>query len=147
MTLMLNSIRNLQNDFLEKFFEPFADSKVGWSPDLDVYETKDTLTIEAEILGMSPEDVEVTVENNILTIKGEKKEETKQYEVKYHRLERRYGSFSRSLLLPTTVDPDKISASCKNGVLKIEISKKEGSKIRKIEVGNRREKFLTAEGN
>ena len=104
-------------------------------PAIDMSETKTSYKITAELPGLDPEDVEVTVEQDLLRITGEKKEEREEEEQGYRLSERNYGSFERVLTLPTGADPDKISAKFKNGVLTIIIAK-DGAKqnVRKISV-------------
>ena len=106
-----------------------------WVPSVDIYET-DThdLVLRAELPGMSREDVEVTVENGTIVIKGEKKFDTEVKEEHYRRIERTYGTFHRSFSLPNTVDAAKVSAEYKNGVLTITLPFKEEAKPRTVNV-------------
>lgn len=105
-----------------------------WAPAVDVYENDDTVVVKTELPGLSEKDVELTILGDTLTIKGEKKKEEEKKEKHYHRLERSYGSFQRSIMLPSQVAHDKAKASFKNGVLEIEVPKKEEAKPKQIKV-------------
>ncbi|MGH8104256.1 MAG: Hsp20/alpha crystallin family protein [bacterium] len=107
---------------------------LGWAPAVDIFETEDILMIKADLPGLNKDDVQVEVENNILTIRGEKKEEHEVKEENYYRQERSYGSFQRVFQLPRTVKADGINASFKNGVLEVTLPKVEAAKPKKIEV-------------
>ena len=106
----------------------------GWLPAVDVSETGDKITVKAEIPGMEAKDIDIAMVGDTLTIKGEKKAEKEEKDENYHMVERSYGSFSRSMKLPATVDPDKVDASYKNGVLTIVLPKKEEVKPKPIEI-------------
>ncbi len=106
----------------------------AWSPAVDIYETENSLVVTAEIPGVSEKDIDVRIENNQLVIKGERKFEKETKEENYHRIERVYGNFYRSFSLPNTVDPDKVKAEYKNGVLKITLGKKEEVKPKQIKI-------------
>jgi HSP20 family protein len=101
---------------------------------VDIREEDDAFFVEAEVPGLSAEDVNVDIEKNILTIRGERKVEKEEGEGRYRRIERRYGSFSRSFSLPETVDAEKISADLRNGVLALRLPKKEAPSPRTITV-------------
>jgi len=105
-----------------------------WAPRVDIAETDKEFSIKAEIPEVKKEDVKVTVDNGILTISGERKQEKEEKGKKFHRVERYYGSFTRSFTLPDNVDETKISASFKNGVLNLQIQKTEEAKPKSIEV-------------
>lgn len=105
-----------------------------WAPAVDVTETKDDVIVKAEVPGMTKDDIKVTLQDNILTIQGEKKEEREEKEASFHRVERSYGSFVRSFSLPTTVKSDKIHAAYKDGVLRITLPKVEEVKPKEIAV-------------
>lgn len=104
------------------------------APALDVYEEKDDLILKAEIPGLSKDDIDITIEGNTLTIKGEKKKEEEIKEEDYYRCERTFGAFSRSIDLPTEVKADKVNASFKNGVLEIRLPKTEEAKKNVVKV-------------
>jgi len=106
----------------------------GFAPALDLSETEDAFVVEAALPGLKPEDVQVTFENNVLTIKGEVRQEAEDKKRNYHRVERRYGAFQRSIGLPSTVRADAIQASLTNGVLRLDIPKAEEVKPRRISV-------------
>ncbi len=106
----------------------------SWAPSVDIFEDKDRLILEAELPGMSQEDFDISVENNVLTLKGERKFEKKTDGDNYHRVERSYGSFTRSFTLPQTVSADGAAAEFDNGVLRVSLPKREETKARKIEV-------------
>jgi HSP20 family protein len=105
-----------------------------WAPIVDIYETKESVIIDAELPGMKQSDIEVNVTDNMLTIKGEKKQEKDTKEENFYRVERIYGSFSRSFTLPVGVHADKIKAVYKDGVLKITLPKAEEVKPKQIPI-------------
>jgi HSP20 family protein len=105
-----------------------------WLPSLDVAETKNEIVVKAEVPGMEPKDIDVSLSDGLLTIKGEKKQEREEKEENYHLVERNYGSFTRSIRLPNEVQSDKINASYKNGVLKIVLPKSEEAKKKEIKI-------------
>jgi HSP20 family protein len=116
----------------------------GFAPALDLSETEDAFVVEAALPGLKPEDVQVTFENNVLTIKGEVRQEAEDKKRNYHRVERRYGAFQRSIGLPSTVRADAIQASLTNGVLRLDIPKAEEVKPRRISVNVSSEKQIGA---
>jgi HSP20 family protein len=105
-----------------------------WSPVCDIYETDNEIVVKAELPEVKKEDVHVSIENNLLTIRGERKfsEETKKEN--YHRVERSYGEFTRSFTLPNFVDSNKINAEFKDGMLRVTMAKREEAKAKQIEV-------------
>ena len=105
-----------------------------WAPAVDIVDEKDQIKVKAELPGMKREEIEVNLENDILTIKGEKKEEKEIKEKDFVRSERYYGAFHRSFSLPASVDASKVNASYKDGVLEITLPKKEGAKPKQIKV-------------
>jgi HSP20 family protein len=131
------SLREAMSQLMEEsFVRPTAATGNGrqYMPALDLSETQESYVVEAVLPGLQPEDVEVTVENNQLTIKGETRRETEDTQRTYHRVERSFGAFQRTIGLPTTVKADAIQASLENGVLRLEIPKAEEIKPRKISV-------------
>ena len=116
--------------FGERVFEPVE----KWSPALDLAETKDNLVVTAELPGIDPKDISIDLSGDILTVRGEKKQEKEEKEENYHLIERRYGSFTRSIRLPVKIDEEKIKASYKNGVLKIVLPKSEEVKKKEIKI-------------
>ena len=108
----------------------------NWVPAVDIFENENKeLVLKAELPDIRKEDVSVTVENNTLTLSGERKFDGEVKKEHYHRLERSYGSFTRSFTMPRTVDPAGISADFKDGVLEIKVPKREESKPRQIKIG------------
>jgi len=121
-------------------WDPFRDfglatASNNWMPPVDIYQNGDQeVVLKAEIPDMNREDLDITVENFVLTIKGEKKLSNEVKEEQYHHVERRYGSFSRSFSLPQTVDAGKVAAEYKNGVLTVRLPLREEAKPRQIKV-------------
>ena len=107
---------------------------VGWTPACDIYEDEESVTLRFELAGVEPKDVDVRFENGVLTVKGERKLEKDDKRENYHRVERSYGTFTRSFSLPGTLDPERIKAEAKNGVLAIALPKKAEAKPRAIQV-------------
>ena len=105
-----------------------------WAPAVDIVDEKDQIKVKADLPGMKKEDIEVNVENDVLTIKGEKKEEKEIKEKDYVRSERTYGVFHRAFTLPASVDAARVNASYKEGVLEIALPKKEGAKPKQIKI-------------
>jgi HSP20 family protein len=136
----LQSLRRLNSVLDEAFANwPFQQDESGsitsaWHPACDVFEDKDTVKIVAELPGVKPEDVKLSLENNVLTIRGEKKQEAEQRTERVHRYERSYGLFERAFVLPSTVDGEKISAQYGNGVLTVTVPKAERARPREIPV-------------
>jgi HSP20 family protein len=126
-------------DFLSDMESEFPEV-TGWTgrgrftPALDVEETEDNITVSAEVPGMDKNDIEITVTNGVLTLRGEKREETEEGEGQYHRVERRYGRFERAIPLPDYADQENIDATYHNGVLTLDIPKTEKAKPKQIEV-------------
>ena len=107
----------------------------SWVPPVDIYRNGDqTLVLTAELPDMSRDDIDITVDNGTLTIKGEKKFAAEPKEEQFHRIERRYGTFSRSFSLPPTVDANKVAADYKNGVLTVRLPLREEAKPRQVKV-------------
>ena len=109
-------------------------SGVRWAPALDVAETKDAYRIDVEVPGLKPEDIEVTVDQGMLTIQGERRSEEESRDRQYHRIERRYGAFRRSITLPSGVDASRVEATYDNGVLRLTVPKTEAAQPKRIEV-------------
>lgn len=106
----------------------------SWTPAVDVVETDDAIVLKAELAGMDPKDISIEVQDNVLTVSGERRFQEEVKEDKYYRIERRYGSFSRSLALPPTADESKVEAKYDNGLLEITVPKAEIAKPKKITV-------------
>jgi HSP20 family protein len=105
-----------------------------WVPSLDLSDTVDSLVAELEVPGIDPKEINISVTGDVLTISGEKKKEREEKDHDYHLVERSYGKFSRSVRLPSTVDPDRVEASYKDGILTIILDKTEQAKTKRIEV-------------
>ena len=105
-----------------------------WSPPVDIRETDDALVLTAELPGLTKEDVQITLENRVLTLAGERKFEKEAKGENYHRIERSYGAFTRSFTLPPNVKTEKVDASFENGVLSVTLPKMEESKPRRISI-------------
>src|SRR5579875_1151397 len=135
----LNTIQNEMNRLFNNFFDvPSGRGASGtqarrWMPAMDLVETADHYVLRADLPGLSDDDVNVQLEDNVLTISGERKAEHEQQEG-YYRLERAFGSFSRSLTLPDGVDPDSVEAHFDRGVLEVRIPKPEARKPRKVAI-------------
>jgi HSP20 family protein len=106
----------------------------AWVPPLDIYESQERFVVTLELPGIDPADVEVSVDDSVLTVKGERKLSSETSEENFHRIERRYGQFVRSLSLPSTADAEHIEASFDKGVLTIQVPKVEQAKPKKITV-------------
>jgi HSP20 family protein len=106
----------------------------AWAPAVDIHETDQAIVLKADLPGVNPNEVDIRVEDNTLYLKGERKMEKETKEENYHRIERSYGSFSRTFILPRTVSAEKISADYKNGVLNITMLKREESKPKQIHI-------------
>jgi HSP20 family protein len=122
---------------LERAHEGTGEGSIAtaeWAPAVDIKEEADKFVLQADIPGVKPEDIDVSMEEGVLTIKGEKKTEAKIEEKNYKRIERTYGSFYRRFSLPDTANPDAISARSKHGVLEITIPKREAVQPKKINV-------------
>lgn len=130
---------NVQNEIdraFDEFFGRSASEVDGglWSPAVDMSEDNDNVYVSVEVPGMTKDSVKITLQDNLLTIRGEKKQETEQKGKNYHRMERSYGSFTRSFSLPTAIQADKIKASYKDGLLNITLPKAEEVKSKEIPV-------------
>jgi HSP20 family protein len=133
----LNRIRSELNRIFEDPFslvEPSTSFFEGWEPSLDIYEDKDKVTVRAELPGMKKEDISVSLDGNNLTISGERKQEEEKQEGETYRAERYFGRFQRSVTLPQAVDPTKIEATYRDGVLNITLPKAEEAKPKRIDV-------------
>jgi HSP20 family protein len=108
----------------------------SWVPAADIYESDEDLVVNLDLPGVDPKMVDIRVENNVLTIRGERQFNNKQNSENYHRVERSYGAFGRSFTLSTAVNPDKIRATYQSGVLTIVMPKAETAKPRKIQIAN-----------
>lgn len=129
------SLRNsLERIFDDRFLMDRAPAGGFWNPAVDVFETDEAVVINAELPGLSKENIEIDVKNYLLTVKGERSQETDTREDRYYRKERSFGRFERTFSLLEGVEPDKITAEFKDGVLKIRIPRPEDKKPRQITV-------------
>jgi len=119
---------------LTRNFDDEGIARGAWSPSVDIYENKEQIVLEAELPGMNRDDFDLSVENNVITLRGERHFEKKDESDNYHRVERAYGSFTRSFTLPNTVSADGATAEYKNGVLRVTLPKREETKARRIEI-------------
>ena len=128
----LASLRAVENAFSRLLTEPQTNRP--WAPSVDIYETENELVVKADLPDVEAKDIDVRVENQTLTIAGERKFEATSNDKGYHRIERSYGNFVRSFAVPNAFDTDKINAAYKNGVLTVTLPKKETAKPRQIKV-------------
>ena len=122
---------------LDRFFESRWEELPAlgdWMPKVDVSETKDSVVVKAETPGMEAKDIQVSLQENVLTITGEKKQEKEEKDERHHRVERSYGSFTRSMRLPAGVEAGKVNAAFKNGVLTVTLPKTAADKATPIPV-------------
>jgi len=134
-------LRSLQDEVNRLFtgnigrtFDDEGIARGSWQPSVDIYENKDQIVLEAELPGMNREDFDLSIENNVITLRGERRFEKKEDTDNYHRVERAYGSFTRSFTLPNTITGEGATADYRNGVLRVTIPKREETKARRIEV-------------
>ena len=131
-TSLQDQVNRLFSDVLERKSE--ESSLTAWAPSVDIYETEHELVVKADLPEIDPKDLDIRVENNILTIRGERKFEKNVSEENYLRVERAYGSFARSFTLANTVNSEAIKADYQNGVLTLSIPKREEAKPKQIKV-------------
>ncbi len=132
----VSELSNLKRE-MDRLWSDFfgeGDKGEGWVPAVDISETKDAIYVKAEIPGMDPKDIDVSLAGDMLIIKGEKKEEKEEKDENFHRIEMRRGVFSRTVRIPVPVDKDKIEAKYEKGILKIKLPKTEETKPKQIEV-------------
>ena len=134
-------LRSLQEEvnrlFSTNLNRAFGDEGIGrgaWAPSVDIYENKDQIVLEAELPGMKHEDFDLSIENNVITLRGERRFEKTDDSDNYHRVERSYGSFTRSFTLPQTVSAEDAKAEYNNGVLRVTLPKREEAKSRRIQI-------------
>ncbi len=134
LSRLRNEVDNLFDRFLD--WRPFGQTTEGgmWNPALDISESPKQVVVKAELPGMDPKDIDISLHDNVLTLKGERKQEKQEKEENYHRVERSYGSFMRSFRLPAEVQPDKVDATYKDGVLTVKLNKTAKSAAKKIEI-------------
>jgi len=131
----LVAMNNRLNRTINDPYTPRTEDAFGaWAPPVDIFEKDDHLVIRAEIPGVQKEDMYVGIENSVLTLHGERKQETEVKEENAYRMERVYGTFTRSFTLPTTVDGAKVTATYKDGVLEVTVPKAETAKPKRVEI-------------
>jgi HSP20 family protein len=148
----LRELSSLQTE-MNRLFNQAFDQPQGnggavrrWTPAMDLLETEDHFVLRADLPGMAEEDVTVELEDNVLTVSGERKSEHQDRSEGYYRVERAFGAFSRSLTLPKGIDPEAVSAAFERGVLEVRIPKPEERKPRKITISGVGEEPATIEG-
>ena len=134
-------LRTLQEEvnrlFSTNLTRSFGDEGIGrgaWAPSVDIYENKDQIVLEAELPGMKQEDFDLSIENNVITLRGERRFEKSDESDNYHRVERSYGKFERSFTLPDKADGTKVNAEFKDGVLQVHLPKTEKPATKAVEV-------------
>ena len=135
-----NEFRREIDNLYDRFFEPnflpssymFGEGK--WDPTIDISEGRKDITVRAEIPGIEAKDFDISIDDRLLTIKGEKKQEHREEEETYYRVERSYGYFNRTIELPAAVSPDKVDATYKRGILKIKLRKSKESESKRIKI-------------
>ncbi|HZS99524.1 MAG TPA: Hsp20/alpha crystallin family protein [Terriglobales bacterium] len=139
---------NRMNHFFRESYSPEVPEEAltttSFAPLVDIYEDEHTIALKMEVPGIDEKDIDVRLENNTLTVHGERKIEKEEKEENFRRIERQYGSFTRSFTLPSSVDPGQVSANCDKGVLKITLAKKADAKPKQIKVNVSSEKILDA---
>jgi HSP20 family protein len=133
----LSSLRREMDRLWENFFGERPLGRIWereWAPSLDMSETKDNYVVKAEVPGIDAKHIDISLTGDILSIRGEKKQEKEEKEEEYHLVERNYGSFSRSVRIPAEVESNKIKASYKNGILTITLPKSEKVKAKEVKI-------------
>jgi HSP20 family protein len=134
----LDSLQGDMNRLFDRFFEGRPANGAGarrWIPPMDLVETDDHLVLRGDLPGLTEDDVDIEIKDNVLTVSGERKAEHEDKGEGYHRVERSFGSFSRSLSLPQGIDPEKVEASFQNGVLEVRIPKPAEAKPTRVQIG------------
>src|ERR1700693_4102597 len=144
-----NNVQERLNRLFNASFNEGRDESLATSscaPAVDVYEDEHNVTLKIEVPGIDEKDIDVRIENNTLTVHGERKFEKDEKEENFRRVERQYGSFTRTFTLPSTVDPEKVIATYDKGILKISLAKKAEAKPKQIKINVGSEKTLEAKG-
>jgi HSP20 family protein len=129
------ALQNRMNSIFQEFNRGDGDvSTAAFVPPVDVYEDEHKIVLKLEVPGMKESDLDIQLENNVLTVKGERKFEQEEKEENFHRIERRYGSFYRSFTIPNTVNPESVKASYEAGILKLDLEKRAEAKPKQIKV-------------
>jgi|SwirhisoilCB3_FD_contig_51_1744667_length_670_multi_3_in_0_out_0_2 HSP20 family protein len=132
MYTLQNRLNSLMQDFNRNDDESLTSS--AFVPPVDIYEDANHIVLKLEVPGMKQEDLDIQLENQMLTVRGERKFEKETKEENYHRMERRYGSFARSFTLPNTIDPESVKAHYDSGILTVELGKRAEAKPKQIKV-------------
>ncbi len=134
----IEKFRKEVDRLFERFFEwrpPFFRGGEGeWMPVVDVSETSKEIIVKAELPGIEPDDIDVSITGHTVTIKGERKQEKEEEDENFHKIERSYGMFSRSIQLPAEIDPDKVKATYKKGVLTLKMPKVKAETVKKVQI-------------
>jgi len=131
----ITTLRDEMNRLFNRTVGEGVSSGSAWTPAVDIFDTDQAIVLRAELPGLTPEDIDIEIDDNVLTLKGERRFEETVQEGRYYRLERAYGHFQRNVTLPQGVKADEISASFDNGVLSVQVPKAEEVRPRKIAVG------------
>jgi HSP20 family protein len=121
-------------DLFGRFLPAWGDKERGWAPMVDMVDQKDEIVVKADLPGLEEKDIEVTMQDSTLTIRGERKEEKEEKKEDYYYAERSYGAFVRSLPLPTPIEADRVKATFKKGVLEIHLPKAKEAKGKKVDI-------------
>ena len=127
----MTGLKQEMDRMFDRFFESKGDEfpALGeWAPSMDISETKDSLVVKVEVPGMDEKDIQISLQENLLTVKGEKHQEKEEKEERYHRIERSYGAFTRSVRMPVAVDASRVTATFKNGLLTVTLPKTPAAK-------------------
>jgi HSP20 family protein len=135
----LQSFQDEMNRLFNQFFRGGTGEEAGWgvrtwTPPVDIYETDDALILKAELPGVSKDDVSIEIHQNTLILRGQRKHEAEVKEEQYHRVERAYGTFQRSFMLPTLVDQEHVHATYHDGVLELRLPKSEAAKPKRVAI-------------
>jgi HSP20 family protein len=135
----LQSFQDEMNRMFDQFFRGGTGEEAGWgvrtgAPPVDIYETDDALILKAELPGVSKDDVSIEIHQNTLILRGQRKHDAEVKEEHYHRVERAYGTFQRSFMLPTLVDQEHVQATYHDGVLELRLPKSEAAKPKRIAI-------------
>jgi HSP20 family protein len=135
----LDSLQGDMNRLFDRFFEGGRTANGStarrWIPAMDLVETEDHLVLRGDLPGMTEDDVDIEIKDNVLTVSGERKSESEDKREGYHRVERSFGGFSRSLTLPQGIDPERVDAKFENGVLEVQIPKPAEAKPTRVQIG------------
>ncbi len=147
----LATMQNRLNHFVRESYSPEGPEEAltttSFAPPVDIYEDEHSIAVKMEVPGIDEKDIDVRIESNTLTVHGERKIEKEEKEENFRRVERQYGSFTRSFTLPSSVDTGQVSAHYDKGVLKISLAKKAEAKPKQIKVNVGTEKVLEAKGH